>query len=83
MPASNRPTPSTPPCTPSPAASQSDRGKVPDDVVQRAHDVGLTDADLLQLVAECAFASLVGTIDNLAGRVPLDEFLQPQAWKAG
>ena len=57
-----------------------DRGKVSDDVVQRAHDVGLTDADLLQLVAECAFAGLVGTIDNLAGRVPLDEFLQPQAW---
>ena len=59
-----------------------DRGKVSDAVVQRAHDVGLTDADLLQLVAECAFAGLVGTIDNLAGRVPLDEFLQPQAWKA-
>jgi alkylhydroperoxidase family enzyme len=59
-----------------------DRGKVHDDIVQRAHDVGLTDADLLQLVAECAFASLVGTIDNLAGRVPLDEFLQPRAWKA-
>ena len=60
-----------------------DRGKVSDDVVQRAHDAGLTDADLLQLVAECAFAGLVGTIDNLAGRVPLDEFLQPRAWKAG
>ena len=59
-----------------------DRGKVHDDVVQRAHDVGLTDSDLLQLVAECAFAGLVGTIDNLAGRVPLDEFLQPRAWKA-
>ncbi len=59
------------------------RGKVADDVVQRAHDAGLTDADLLQLVAECVFAGLVGTIDNLAGRVPLDEFLQPQAWKAG
>ena len=59
-----------------------DRGKVADDVVRRAHDVGLTDTDLLQLVAECTFAGLVGTIDNLAGRVPLDEFLQPQAWKA-
>ena len=59
------------------------RGKVADDVVQRAHDAGLTDTDLLQLVAECVFAGLVGTIDNLAGRVPLDEFLQPQAWKAG
>jgi hypothetical protein len=59
-----------------------DRGKVHDDVVRRAHQIGLTDAVLLQLVAECAFASLVGTIDNLAGRVPLDRFLQPQAWLA-
>ncbi len=58
------------------------RGKVADDVVQRAHDVGLTDADLLQIVAECVFAGLVGTIDNLAGRVPLDEFLRPRQWKA-
>ena len=60
-----------------------DRGRNSDEVVQRAHDVGLTDADLLQLVAECTFAGLVGVIDNLAGRVRLDEFLQPQAWKAG
>jgi alkylhydroperoxidase family enzyme len=60
-----------------------DRGKVSDEVVQRAHDVGLSDADLLQLVAECTFASLVGTVDNLAGRVPLDEFLRPQEWNAG
>ena len=59
------------------------RGKVADTTVARAHDVGLTDADLLQLVTECSFAALVGTIDNLAGRVPLDEFLQPWAWKAG
>jgi alkylhydroperoxidase family enzyme len=57
------------------------RGKVPDVVVQRAHDAGLTDPDLLQLVAECAFAALVGTIDNLAGRVPLDKFLRPQQWE--
>jgi alkylhydroperoxidase family enzyme len=59
------------------------RGKVDDDVVRDAHDVGLTDADLLQLVAECTFAGLVGTIDNLAGRVPLDEFLAPRRWKSG
>jgi alkylhydroperoxidase family enzyme len=57
------------------------RGKVADDVVFRAHDVGLSDSALLQLVAECVFAGLVGIVDNLAGRVPLDEFLQPQAWK--
>jgi alkylhydroperoxidase family enzyme len=60
-----------------------DRGGNSDPVVQRAHDAGLTDADLLQLVAECTFAGLVGVIDNLAGHVPLDEFLLPQAWKAG
>jgi alkylhydroperoxidase family enzyme len=59
------------------------RGKITDDVVRRAHDAGLSDSALLQLVAECVFAGLVGTIDNLAGRVPLDEFLQPQAWKSG
>jgi uncharacterized protein YciW len=59
------------------------RGKVTDDVVQAAHDVGLTDADLLQILAECVFAGLVGMIDNLAGRVPLDEFLRPRLWKPG
>jgi alkylhydroperoxidase family enzyme len=59
------------------------RGKVTDDVVGRAYDAGLSDSDLLQLVAECVSAGLVGIVDNLAGRVPLDEFLQPQAWKAG
>jgi alkylhydroperoxidase family enzyme len=57
------------------------RGKITDDVVHGAHDAGLTDNDLLQLVAECTFAGLVGTIDNLAGRVPLDEFLLPRQWK--
>lgn len=56
------------------------RGKVADDVFQRAYDAGLTDADLLDLVTECVFAGLVGTIDNLAGRVSLDEFLRPRAW---
>jgi alkylhydroperoxidase family enzyme len=60
-----------------------ERGKVDDDVMQRASDAGLTDADVLQLVAECTFAGLVGTIDNLAGRVPLDEFLRPRQWKPG
>jgi alkylhydroperoxidase family enzyme len=58
------------------------RGKVADDVVRRAKNAGLTDADLLQLVAECVFAGLVGTVDNLADRVPLDEFLRPRQWAA-
>lgn len=57
-----------------------DRGRNTDRVVARAHEAGLTDADLLQLVAECVFASLVGIIDNLAGGVALDEFLQPRKW---
>jgi alkylhydroperoxidase family enzyme len=59
------------------------RGTIDDDVVKQAHTVGLSDADLLQLVAESTFDGLVGTIDHLAGRVPLDEFLQPRQWKAG
>ena len=60
-----------------------DRGRTSDEVVQRARDAGLTDADLLHLVTECAFAGLVGVIDNLAGGVALDELLQPQAWNGG
>ena len=59
-----------------------ERGQVGDDVVEQAYDAGLSDTDLLQLVAECVFAGLVGIIDNLAGRVPLDEFLLPRQWKA-
>ena len=58
-----------------------DRGAVDPRVVQRALAAGLTPPDLLQLVAECVFASLVGFVDNLAGRVELDEFLQPWTWK--
>ncbi len=58
-----------------------DRGAVHDAILQRALSSGLTPADLLQLTTECAFASLVGLVDNLAGRVELDEFLQPRAWK--
>jgi alkylhydroperoxidase family enzyme len=58
-----------------------DRGAVDPSVVERALAAGLTPPDLLQLVAECVFASLVGLVDNLAGRVELDEFLRPQAWK--
>ena len=58
-----------------------DRGAVDETVVQRARDAGLSDHDLLQLVTECVFASLVGFVDNLAGRVELDEFLQSWAWK--
>jgi alkylhydroperoxidase family enzyme len=58
------------------------RGKVDDVVVQRLTDNGLSTADILDLVAECAFASLVGLVDNLAGRVTLDAFLALWAWTA-
>ena len=58
------------------------RGKVAETTVGRAFDAGLSVADVLDVVAECTFAGLVGTIDNLAGRVGLDAFLQPRAWRA-
>lgn len=58
-----------------------DRGAVDEAVVRRAAAAGLGPADLLQLVAECAFATLVGLVDNLAGRIELDEPLRPQSWK--
>jgi alkylhydroperoxidase family enzyme len=58
------------------------RGKVDDAVLNRATAAGLSEAEILEVVAECAFASLVGLVDNLAGRVPLDEFLRPRAWAA-
>lgn len=56
------------------------RGKVDDDVIAGATDVGLTSTDILDIVTECTFASLVGMVDNLAGRVDLDGFLASQAW---
>lgn len=58
------------------------RGKVADGTVRRATEAGLSAGDILEVVAECTFAGLVGTIDNLAGRVPLDDFLQPRAWQS-
>jgi alkylhydroperoxidase family enzyme len=58
-----------------------DRGAVDDAVVRRATEAGLTPVDLLQLVTEATFASLVGLVDNLAGRVELDGPLERWAWK--
>jgi alkylhydroperoxidase family enzyme len=57
------------------------RGKVDDAVIDRALTAGLSTEAILEIVAECAFAGLVGTIDNLADRVPLDTFLTPRAWR--
>ena len=38
---------------------------------------------VFDVVLECAFATLVGLIDNLAGHVELDAFLVPRAWSPG
>lgn len=54
-----------------------DRGKVDDVAV-----AGVSTDEVLEIVAECGFASLVGLIDNLAGRVELDPFLAERAWEA-
>ena len=59
-----------------------DRGAIEDKVIDRALAAGIDRAGLLQLVTECVFAGLVGIVDHLAGRVELDTFLQPRAWKA-
>jgi alkylhydroperoxidase family enzyme len=56
------------------------RGKVADGTIQRAIAAGLSAGEILEVVAECTFAGLVGTVDNLAGRVPLDDFLKSRAW---
>jgi alkylhydroperoxidase family enzyme len=56
------------------------RGKVTDATLDRLTAAGATTAEILDVVAECVFASLVGLVDNLAGRVELDPFLQPRAW---
>jgi alkylhydroperoxidase family enzyme len=57
-----------------------DRGAVADNVVSHAQAAGYSIADILEVVTECTFAGLVGVMDNLAGRVTLDEFLAPRAW---
>jgi alkylhydroperoxidase family enzyme len=57
------------------------RGKVSDATLDRLTATGATAADVLDIVAECMFASLVGVVDNLAGRVDLDPFLRPRAWQ--
>jgi len=56
------------------------RGKVADATLARAAEAGLSDAEILDVVLECVFASMVGVIDNLAGHVALDGFLAPRAW---
>lgn len=57
------------------------RGKVSDATITRATEAGLDTEAILETVLEATFASLVGTIDNLADHVDLDAFLAPRAWK--
>jgi alkylhydroperoxidase family enzyme len=57
-----------------------DRGRVDPAVIDAMREVGFSTADILDVVAECTFAGLVGAIDNLADRVELDPFLAPRAW---
>ena len=58
------------------------RGKVDAAIVDRLIAEGASTSEMLDLVTECAFATLVGLVDNLAGGVPLDAFLVPRAWPA-
>jgi alkylhydroperoxidase family enzyme len=56
------------------------RGKGDDDAVARARQAGYSSSEILEIVAECTLAGLVGVVDNLAGHVKLDEFLIARAW---
>jgi alkylhydroperoxidase family enzyme len=58
-----------------------ERGKVGQATLDRAAEAGVTPPLVLEVVAECTFAGLVGVVDNLAGRVELDAFLAPRAWR--
>lgn len=55
------------------------RGKVDDGAARRAVEAGLTVEQVLDVVAVCTFAGLIGVIDNLAGRLSLDEFIRARA----
>jgi alkylhydroperoxidase family enzyme len=58
------------------------RGKVSDATVTQATEAGLDLEAILEIVLESSFASLVGTIDNLADHVELDDFFAPRAWQS-
>lgn len=57
------------------------RGKVDDATVDQLTKLGFSHVEILDIVAECTFAGLVGVVDNLAGRVELDSFLAARAWE--
>ncbi len=52
-----------------------------DATLARAEAAGFSTEAILEVALEAVFASMVGIIDNLAGHVELDEFLEPRAWK--
>jgi hypothetical protein len=47
------------------------RGKVSDPALAAAAQAGLSTEAVLDVLLECAFATLVGLIDNLAGHIDL------------
>ena len=57
------------------------RDKVSDATITGATEAGLDIEAILEIVLEVTFAGLVGTIDNLANHVELDDFLAPRAWE--
>jgi alkylhydroperoxidase family enzyme len=57
------------------------RGKVSDATITQATEAGIDLEAILEIVLESTFASLVGTVDNLANHVELDDFLAPRAWE--
>jgi alkylhydroperoxidase family enzyme len=57
-------------------------GKVEDAAVSRLAELEFSAAEILDIVAECTFAGLVGVVDNLVGRVELDAFLAGRAWSS-
>lgn len=56
------------------------RGDVTGPTLAAARAAGLSDEAVLEVLLECAFATLVGMIDGLAGHVRLDAMLTPRAW---
>jgi alkylhydroperoxidase family enzyme len=58
-----------------------ERGSVPANVIERARTAGLDDEAILEVVLECTFAGLVGTLDALLDRIELDGFLAARAWQ--
>lgn len=58
------------------------RGNASDATITTATGAGLDTEAILEIVLEASFAGLVGTIDNLAEHVDLDDFLAPRAWTA-